>query len=186
LYGNLKKKKLINGLMDLSNSLSSLGILILLVILFSMVTVLYVQMLTKRRTGKGSEGSSDGNSTKFLDEGEDDKKCEICYGRIDEDTIAVCGCGKIFHEACAKPTGACPYCGAKYESMEVRSPLRARCPVCGRFVKGNICICGAVIPRSDGTFLCKCGNRIDAGKPICKKCGAVYESMTMKVYKEKK
>jgi len=124
-------------------------------------------------------GKSKKESTTFLDESEGEKKCEICYGVIDEDPIAKCTCGRIFHDACARPTGSCPYCAAPYEKMEVREPERSRCPVCGRFLKGNICSCGAVIPRRDDTFLCKCGNRVDVDKPVCRKCGAVYEAAMM-------
>ena len=121
-----------------------------------------------------------------MDDGESEKICDICYGKIDEDPIAKCTCGKIFHDACAKPTGSCPYCGAGHGTMEVREPERSRCPVCGRFLKGSICPCGAVIPKSDDTFLCKCGNTVDSNKPVCRKCGAVYEVTVMKVYREQK
>lgn len=170
--------------MDFSNSVVSLGIIILLVVLFAIVFLVFVRINNKFDLSDKLKLGMSGKTTKKMDEGEEDKKCEICLGKIDEDSVAVCTCGKIFHDACAKPTGSCPYCGAAYETMEVRDPVRSRCPVCGRFVKGSICACGAVLPRSDNTFLCKCGNRVDAAKPFCRKCGAVYESVTMQVYKE--
>lgn len=173
--------------MDLGNSVFALGMIILLVALIAIVLVVqgYVtskyDLSTKLKGGKRTEAS-----TIFLDEGEDEKKCEICYGKIENAPLAECTCGKIFHDACANPTGSCPYCGTKYEDMIVREPERSRCPVCGRFLSGSICSCGAVIPRRDETFVCKCGNVVDSSKPVCKKCGAVYETVTMKVYKEQK
>ncbi|MCL2333674.1 hypothetical protein [Candidatus Methanoplasma termitum] len=123
-----------------------------------------------------------------MDEKEDKKKCEICYGTIENDPIAICKkCGKTFHDACAKPTGACPYCNTKYEGMEIREPERTRCPICGRFIKGNMCPnCDAVIPIKDGTFVCKCGNTVDCDKPVCKNCGAVYETAMRVIEKNKK
>jgi predicted amidophosphoribosyltransferase len=72
--------------------------------------------------------------------------------------------------------------------MEIREPVLARCPTCGRPLKGGICSCGTVMPRKDNTFVCKCGNVVDAKRPVCKKCGAVYEahSETRTVFKELK
>ncbi|MDR1954710.1 MAG: hypothetical protein LBP82_02000 [Candidatus Methanoplasma sp.] len=172
--------------MDLGNTLFTLGIIILLVALIAMVIVFQGYLSAKYDLPGRATGRPKKKSTTFLDEGEDEKKCEICYGKINEDPIAKCACGRIFHEACAKPTGSCPYCGTSYENMEVREPERTRCPVCGKFLKGSICSCGAVIRRKDDTFVCKCGNFVDAGKPVCKKCGAVYERTIMKVFKEKK
>jgi len=172
--------------MEIGHVLFSLGIIIVLVALFAIVFVLQGYLNAKYDLRSKLTGKSEKESTTFLDEGEDEKQCEICYGRIDDDPIAICSCGKIFHDACAKPTGSCPYCGEKYENMEVREPERKRCPVCGRFLKGSICSCGAVLPRKDGTFICKCGNVVDMNKPVCKKCGAVYESASMTVLKEQK
>lgn len=172
--------------MDFENPIFLLGMIILLVALIAIVVVVQGYIGAKYDLGTKLRGGKKKNeSTIFLDEGESEKKCEICYGKIENDPIAECKCGKIFHDACARPTGSCPYCGAKYEEMEVREPERNRCPVCGRFLSGSICSCGAVIPRKDETFTCKCGNTVDMNKPVCRKCGAVYESATMKVYKEK-
>lgn len=164
----------------------ALGMILLLVVLFAIVFVLQGYLTAKYDLRSKLTGKSKKKSTTFLDEGEDEKKCEICYGKIDNDSVAICSCGKIFHSACAKPTGSCPYCGEKYENMNVREPERTRCPVCGRFLKGNICSCGAIIPNKDNTFICKCGGIVDMDKPVCKKCGAVYESTVMKVLKEQK
>ncbi|MDR1404578.1 MAG: hypothetical protein LBJ20_03300 [Candidatus Methanoplasma sp.] len=170
--------------MDLANTIFVLGIMVLLVAAIAIVFVIQGYVMAKYDLRGKITGNHSKKSTIFLDEGESEKRCDICYGKIDEDPIAKCACGKIFHDACAKPTGSCPYCGAGYSTMEVREPQRSRCPVCGRFLKGSICSCGAVIPRSDDTFLCKCGNSVDADKPVCRKCGAVYEVAVMKVYKE--
>lgn len=183
---SIKKTNFINHIMVLENKLLALGIIILLVAIVAILVVIQGYVMSKfnlntRLTGrKGKKGS-----TIFMDEGEGEKKCEICYGKIENDPVAECKCGKIFHDACAKPTGACPYCGTSYAKMTVREPERTRCPACGRFLKGNICSCGAVIPRKDETFICKCGNIVDSDKPVCKKCGAVYEPVTMKIYNEK-
>ncbi|MCL2510061.1 MAG: hypothetical protein FWF07_03170 [Methanomassiliicoccaceae archaeon] len=168
------------------NTVLSLGIIILLVALLAITFVVHGYVGAKYNLRGKLTGQSRKESTTFLDDGEDEKKCEICYGKIDKDPIAMCPCGKIFHEACAKPTGSCPYCGVRYEEMEVREPEMKRCPVCGRFLKGNICSCGAVIPKRDNTFICKCGGVVDVDKPVCRKCGAVYESAVMKVFREQK
>ncbi len=162
-----------------------LGLVAALVAVVTMVLIFRISSINSDFFKKDSDRKKSGKTTYFLDEGEDEKKCEICYGRIGEEHVAVCGCGRTFHEACAKPTGTCPYCGCGYNDMEVRRPVRARCPVCGRFVSGSICECGAVLPRKDNTFLCSCGNRVDVGKPVCRKCGAVYENMTAKPVKRK-
>ena len=183
---SIKKINFINPFMDLGSTAFTLGIILLLVILLAIAVILQAYLGAKYDLSGKITGKSRKKPTTFLDEGEDEKKCDICYGKIDNDPIAKCSCGKIFHDACAKPTGSCPYCGAPYGSMEVREPERTRCPVCGRFMKGNICSCGAVIPSKDDTFMCKCGNIVDADKPVCKKCGAVYETTTMKVFREQK
>ncbi|MDR1690468.1 MAG: hypothetical protein LBR42_01315 [Candidatus Methanoplasma sp.] len=172
--------------MDIVNTIIPLAIVVLLVIAIAIVFIIQGYLEAKYNLRGRLTGKSKKKSTTFLDEGEDEKKCDICYGKIDADPIAKCACGKMFHDACAKPTGSCPYCGAGYGSMEVREPERTRCPVCGRFMKGSICDCGAVIPKKDETFVCKCGGTVDTDKPVCKKCGAVYESVTMKIYKEQK
>ena len=170
--------------MDFGSTVINLGIIILLVIVIAIVFIVQTWLnseygLLSKITGSGKE-----KSTTFLDEKEDGKKCEICYGEIDRDPIAVCTCGKIFHAACAEPTGSCPYCGAGYKDMTIREPERTRCPRCGAFLKGNVCECGAVIPYKDNTFTCKCGSLVDKSKPVCKKCGAVYEVTTMEVLRE--
>lgn len=163
-----------------------LGIIVVMVVLLAIVFVIQGYLAAKYDLRGKLTGRQSGKSTTFLDEGEDEKKCEICYGSIDSDPVAKCPCGRIFHDACAKPTGSCPYCGAEYAQMEIREPERKRCPVCGRFLKGSICSCGAVIPKKDNTFVCKCGNLVDTDKPVCRKCGAVYETAVMKVYREQK
>jgi len=173
------------GSMDVPNQIISLGLIFILLIVVAMVFVMQVKVTRKYKLNERITGGAPRESTYFLDEGEDEKKCEICYGKIESDTIAECKCGKVFHDACAAPTGSCPYCGTIYAQMTKREPVRARCPVCGRYVKGGMCECGAVLPRKDDTFLCSCGNRVDASKPVCKKCGAVYESTSMQIFKRK-
>ena len=121
--------------MEFGSTILSLGIILMLVILFAIVFVIHGYVRAKYDLRDILSGKSKKESTTFLDEGEDEKKCEICYGKIDKDPIAICSCGRIFHDACAKPTGSCPYCGGRYEGMEIRAPESKRCPVCGRFLK---------------------------------------------------
>ncbi|MCL1979085.1 MAG: hypothetical protein FWG60_02875 [Methanomassiliicoccaceae archaeon] len=172
--------------MDLANTAFLLGMILLLVILIAIVFVAQGYLEAKYDLRGRLKGKPKRESTTFLDEKEDKRKCEICYGEIEEDRVAICSCGRIFHDACAEPTGSCPYCGAGYKEMNVREPDRTRCPVCGRFLKGNMCSCGAVIPKNDDTFICKCGGEVDMNKPICGKCGAEYEFTTMRVIKQHK
>lgn len=171
--------------MELADPIMSLGLIIVLIAVIAIV--FYAQIrVTKKSDEDGALGlGGSRKTTYFLDEGEDEKKCDICYGRIENEDVAVCRCGRLFHRACAEPTEICPYCNTGFKDMEVREPQRARCPVCGRFIKGSICECGAVLPRKDKTFLCSCGNRVDLGKPVCKKCGAVYENVTLHTMKRR-
>lgn len=161
--------------MDLGNTVFILGIIILLVIAIAIALVLQGYSGSKYGYLKKLKGKPMRKSTIILDEKEDTDKCEICYGAIDDDSIAKCPCGRVFHEACARPTGSCPYCNAPYAAMDTRGPEVTVCPICGRPLKGNICSCGAVTPSEDYTIVCGCGAVIDADKPVCKKCGAVYE-----------
>jgi predicted amidophosphoribosyltransferase len=72
--------------------------------------------------------------------------------------------------------------------MVIRESARIWCPECGRPMKSGHCACGAVAPGKDNTFICKCGNVVDVDKPVCRKCGAVYEptSITTTVFIEQK
>jgi len=99
--------------------------------------------------------------------------CGICLGPVlTGDLVAGCTCGRTFHDACAKPTGMCPYCGCDYTDFTVESPCCVKCPSCGSDVVGSVCECGAVVNR-DG-FTCSCGNGLDADDPVCKRCGKRY------------
>jgi len=104
-----------------------------------------------------------------------DDVCGICFGIISkEDVIAKCGCGQAFHDTCAGPTGACPYCMTPYDGFVKETPDCIICPSCGNDVVGNVCGCGTVVCR-DGTFTCKCGNTLDVNDPVCGKCGTEYD-----------
>jgi len=163
-----------------------LGIAITLVVIVTMIVTMTIGRKVESELESKIEGESTKQSTYFLDEGEDEKICDICYGRIGEDAIAECVCGRTFHDVCAQPTGSCPYCGVKHDDMTTREPIRTRCPACGRFMKAGICICGTFIPRKDGTFQCACGGRVDVTRPLCRKCGAIYQSVTTQRYKNPK
>lgn len=171
--------------MELSQIIFSLGIIILLIAVVAILMYMQIRSTSILRMKRKLNEKNGLDSTYYLDEGEDEKRCEICYGAIGDEPLAVCKCGKKFHDACAQPTVICPYCNSQYSEMEIRNPIRARCPVCGRFVTGSICECGAVLPRKDNTFLCSCGNRVDVKNPTCRKCGAVYETVTMQAVKRK-
>lgn len=170
--------------MEYSTLLTVLAYVILSLGVIAILMITVVGTKTKYNVSERIRTRSFAKTTKKLDEGEDEKKCDICLGIISEDPVAACKCGKLFHDACARPTGSCPYCGTPYEELEVRDPIRTRCPVCGRFIKGGVCVCGSMIPRLDNTFMCSCGNRVDASKPTCKRCGAAYEKVSMKLNRE--
>ncbi|MCL2785815.1 MAG: hypothetical protein FWD81_01135 [Methanomassiliicoccaceae archaeon] len=101
--------------------------------------------------------------------------CGICFGAVSkEDILARCGCGQAFHDACAEPVGACPYCKAPYEELVRDTPDCVTCPSCGADVAGSVCGCGAVVNR-DGTFTCGCGNALSVSDPVCGRCGTEYD-----------
>jgi len=100
--------------------------------------------------------------------------CGICFGTImNNDVIAKCECSQTFHEACARPTGKCPYCDRQFSDFKIESPECAVCPSCGADVVGSVCGCGAVINREG--FVCSCGSELNVNDPVCKKCGKRYE-----------
>ena len=114
-----------------------------------------------------------------------DMKCDICFDDIRDETVSQCRCGKTFHHSCAEPTGECPYCGSPFSSFEPpREPRRITCPRCGGHMSGNICGCGTVIPDRDGTFLCRCGERLSSDEDMCRRCGRTYASTVYRVRKE--
>ena len=101
--------------------------------------------------------------------------CDICYGAIGDCSVAKCGCGKTFHEACARPTGTCPYCGAAFSEMEVRHARIPLCPRCSGQARDGFCReCHISLIRG-GMFRCTCGRDVDARRAICGGCGARYK-----------
>jgi len=101
--------------------------------------------------------------------------CGICFGAISgSDMVSRCACGQVFHDSCAMPTGACPYCKAPYDDLSVESPDCVTCPSCGSDVVGNVCGCGAVVNRN-GVFTCGCGAPLDISEPVCRRCGREYD-----------
>ncbi|MDR3282391.1 MAG: hypothetical protein LBS92_02130 [Candidatus Methanoplasma sp.] len=158
-------------------------------VLATVITMVLMAVVYRRSTGSlaaAKQGRKAGIGLYSIEEGEAEKKCGICYGEIGEEAVSECPCGKLFHDSCAAQTGPCPYCGSVYDHFTRRLPKRSECPVCGVMMRGSICVCGAVFPRPDGTFLCSCGNRVDSARPVCRKCGAAYERATMQTYKNKK
>ena len=113
-------------------------------------------------------------STYFLDVGECDSMCGICFGEYEDYTLYECNCGRTFHIECAELTKQCPYCGSGPDSMTMRPVKRAICPVCGKAVRDNVCSCGTVLPNKDRTFKCACGAPMLLNESECRKCGALY------------
>lgn len=160
--------------MDLTDTVNMLGIFSAVAILVSIALLARLNSVRKNVALKRPTG---GIATYFLDDSDSEKKCAICFGKIGTNALSTCDCGKMFHDSCASPTGMCPYCGGPYSKMTVGEPKRARCPVCGRFLNESICSCGAVFPRRDGTLICSCGGSVDCSRPLCGKCGALYEKV---------
>lgn len=114
-----------------------------------------------------------------------DIRCDICFDDIGEEEVAQCKCGKVFHVTCAEPTGECPYCGTRYSDFQPPRPARhITCPRCGNLMNGNICSCGTVLPDPDGTFLCRCGERLSVDEEVCHRCGMMYSSRIATVKKQ--
>ena len=114
-----------------------------------------------------------------------DVRCDICFDDIGEEDVSQCRCGKVFHLSCAEPTGECPYCGAPFKDFLPPRPARhITCPRCGNVMNGNICSCGTVLPDADGTFLCRCGERLSVNDEVCHRCGMMFESGIATVKKQ--
>ena len=104
-----------------------------------------------------------------------DAKCDICFGKVEEDTVKECSCGKVFHNDCIDGTGECPYCKAASNSMTERDSRKGECYACHEQLDGNICpSCNTVTPWKDGTFRCICGHEMHFSNDKCSKCGATY------------
>lgn len=163
---------------------------IILLGIFSMVamvvSIVILSLLDSIRKKALSKHHSSGGGTYFLDDSDSEKKCAICLGQIKTEAVAECSCGKLFHDSCADPTKICPYCGKSYTTMKIREPNRVRCPVCGRFLSGGMCACGAIFAKRDDTIVCSCGNIVDCSRPLCGKCGALYEKVEKHPIKKRK
>lgn len=132
-------------------------------------------ILRKNRTRKNVEGQSMRKPTHFLDMDTVDAKCDICFGKVEEDTVKECSCGKVFHNDCIDGTGECPYCKAASNNMTERDSRKGECYACHEQLDGNICpSCNTVTPWKDGTFRCICGHEMHFSNDKCSKCGATY------------
>lgn len=152
--------------------LNLLGIFSAMAMSISIMLLLVLDRVKK----KASSGSCFGEkATYFLDNSESEKRCSVCLGRLGAERIALCVCGKIAHDQCASLTENCPYCGYTYDSMIARPAVQAECPMCGLPLESSVCSCGVVLPRSDGTILCRCGNTVECSRPLCGRCGTLYE-----------
>lgn len=149
----------------IGTALSLLAVALVLIVAISLALV--VRSL-KNEVDDGGEGSATG----FLDDG-NGGTCGICFGELSEN-VKECGCGKLFHDTCAEPTGSCPYCNSPYADFKDADDERMRCPNCGRYTTGRECRCGALLLR-DGRFVCSCGSAMARGERRCPECGREYE-----------
>lgn len=114
-------------------------------------------------------------STFFADINDSDDRCDICFGRFGIDgEVTQCSCGKVFHPECVGMTEECPYCHESPSSMTVRPVKRPTCPQCGKKMDSDICSCGAILPRMDGTFQCICGHTMHIDSARCPQCGTGF------------
>jgi hypothetical protein len=153
--------------------------LALSVCLVAVIAIVSLTGTSKRIRSIGDSASArraNIKSTYFLDTTALDKKCEICFGELDDGDVRACDCGKVFHISCSDLTGECPYCKKKIGEMTVRRTVKAVCPGCGNVAEDSICRCGIVLPDRDGTFDCRCGSRISITDDECPYCGAVYST----------
>jgi len=133
-----------------------------------MMTFMLIRMRNDMRNGLPE-------NVKATPERRAEEVCGICFGEIQRyEKVCRCACGQTFHDSCAGPTGACPYCKAPYGDLAVESRGRVTCPSCGSGVTGNVCGCGAVVNR-DGAFTCVCGSPLDINEPVCGRCGREYD-----------
>jgi hypothetical protein len=51
-------------------------------------------------------------------------------------------------------------------------------------MNGNICSCGTVIPDADGSFVCRCGERVSKGEGMCRRCGRTFRTEMSSVKKQ--
>lgn len=140
-------------------------------VLLTAMLMLVMKKDTKREIVIGTRGrrtsavsDTDQSDGRTVPQERKNETCGICFGVISEgDAVARCECGQAFHDTCAEPTGACPYCAKPYDDLEKEIPERVMCPVCG------------VVINHDGTLVCKCGNIVAADENVCKACGAEYD-----------
>lgn len=135
---------------------------------------------------KKEKSSSFWDPIPFPEMAEDEKFCSLCHGRIGDEPLAACACGKKFHLSCAELAN-CPQCSNDVWHMHLRHPVTMTCPICLRRAPGGRCEhCGIVIPRQDGTFRChRCGTVVFTSNPTCRKCGSTYVPRTTKGYMDK-
>ena len=157
-------------------------------LMVGVVLLILLSVLAMLRTGRRYTGYvEDLLSTKSQYDTADydaDSKCDICFDDIGEENVIECLCGKKFHFTCADLTGECPYCGrVAKDFLPPRKSRRVTCPRCGEPITGNICTCGIIIPDPDGTFECRCGERISVGESMCHKCGRGFSSRITPVKK---
>ena len=151
------------------------------VLLTAAVCILYIREMPGLKR-EARRRLREERSTIFIDPAEIDQCCDVCFGDLDERLfVRECACSKVFHEECADIIGSCPYCGSGTASAGRRRVRRMKCPRCGREMTSSICRCGIVIPRTDGTFDCTCGNRMHMGADSCPVCGTRFRPDKIKI-----
>lgn len=157
--------------------------LVILIILLGIIFVSVVIISIKRLNGFRNIDERDCRNlhfserpTHFLDDSGSEKPCSVCLGRIGNNEIAICSCGRISHKDCAFSIGGCPYCNAPFDDSTVRPAKTTPCPVCGKNPGDGVCGCGTVYPGDDGSIICSCGNSFQSHLGVCDRCGNIYES----------
>lgn len=145
-------------------------------VIFLMFTIQRDRKMIEAKDKSRIEKIISQKSSLYVDENYIDKNCEICFGKIGREMVRSCTCGKTFHVDCANTTGECPYCKLKVDGMELRSSRKTMCPDCGREIEKNICKCGLVMPKKDGTFECLCGKILSVKTKKCDECGATFKT----------
>lgn len=115
--------------------------------------------------------------THFLDKRVVDDRCEICFGKIEDEVVMECDCGRSYHKDCAGKTNECPYCKTPYDEMKQRPIRKGKCCRCGESLYDNVCPrCNTVTPWENGTFKCVCGHELYITDGRCPECGALYRN----------
>lgn len=169
-----------------SSDMTDMQMLALLIIMVNSIAIVYHVRRIRYRTylrPKKPKAEPFWAPMRYPEDGEDAEFCDICHGRLGDMKMAVCACGKKFHRECVRDQ-ECPNCGNDIAHMFGPKPSVMLCPMCIRRAPGGYCKhCNVVFPRREGTFRCvKCGAKVLASHPECRKCGKIYRPRLAKGY----